>query len=205
MLFNYVTDSPKKRLGGATHQSGVGNAKRLGPAARASRSGRPSTVPQTESQMPARPPAIASPAAALEEMAAQSEALHTPTRAKMERSFARDLGFVRIHSDASAARSARDLNARAYTFGEHIVFGAGEYTPGTKPGQELIAHELAHVIQQRSISGTRSDRESPDSDRLEQEADRAAVAASGGHHCSTYQTAGLHPYDARPSVVGISG
>jgi hypothetical protein len=59
-----------------------------------------------------------------------------------------DFGAVRIHTDVGAQRSARRLNARAYTVGSAIVFGCGEYVPQTKRGRELMAHELTHVMQQ---------------------------------------------------------
>jgi hypothetical protein len=60
---------------------------------------------------------------------------------------------VRIHDDATAAESARSLNARAYTTGKDIVFGAGEYRPETESGNRLLAHELVHVVQQGGIQG----------------------------------------------------
>ncbi len=59
-----------------------------------------------------------------------------------------DLTGVRVHTDAAAAASAHDVNARAYTVGSHIVFGAGEYAPHTDGGRRLLAHELAHAAQQ---------------------------------------------------------
>jgi hypothetical protein len=68
----------------------------------------------------------------------------------MEARFGHDFSKVRIHSDAPAARSAADLNARAYTFGESIVFGQDQYYPRHPEGQRLLAHELAHVVQQRA-------------------------------------------------------
>lgn len=61
-----------------------------------------------------------------------------------------NLGQVRVHTDATAAQSARGINARAYTFGEDIVFDSGEYQPDSATGKYLLAHELAHVIQQRN-------------------------------------------------------
>lgn len=64
--------------------------------------------------------------------------------------FGYDFSQVRIHSDAHAAESARSLNARAFTMGRDIVFGAGQYEPGTAMGNRLLAHELTHVIQQRA-------------------------------------------------------
>lgn len=58
-----------------------------------------------------------------------------------------DFSDVRIHTDSQAAESARAVNARAYTMGQDIVFGAGRYAPETAEGQRLLAHELAHVVQ----------------------------------------------------------
>jgi Domain of unknown function (DUF4157) len=67
----------------------------------------------------------------------------------MEPRFGVDFGDVRIHTGAEAAQSARSLGARAYTAGSHIVLGEGEFAPHGAPGRELLAHELAHVVQQR--------------------------------------------------------
>lgn len=61
----------------------------------------------------------------------------------------RDLGDVRVHTDAKAAESARAVNALAYTVGHDIVFGAGQFAPGTSAGDQLLAHELTHVFQQQ--------------------------------------------------------
>lgn len=61
----------------------------------------------------------------------------------------RTLAGVRFHIDSGAAQLARSLNARAFTVGRDILFGAGEYAPETIEGKRLIAHELAHVAQQR--------------------------------------------------------
>jgi hypothetical protein len=97
-----------------------------------------------------------------------------------ESRFDYDFGGVRIHADEAAARSARELSARAYTVGQHVVFGAGEYRPGTAEGQKLIAHELAHVIQQsRGAAGISS---SSHYDRLEQNAESAARAAASNSY-----------------------
>lgn len=63
-------------------------------------------------------------------------------RTFMEPRFGQDFSGVRVHTDAKAASSAEALNARAYTVGNHVVFGAGQYSP------HLMAHELAHVVQQ---------------------------------------------------------
>jgi hypothetical protein len=54
---------------------------------------------------------------------------------------------VRIHDDSAAHRAASSIGARAFTLGEHIAFGAGQYAPGTRSGMNLLAHELTHVLQ----------------------------------------------------------
>jgi hypothetical protein len=66
----------------------------------------------------------------------------------MEQRFGHDFSRVRVHSDAAAEQSAQDVNANAYTAGHNIVFGAGQFAPGTNEGRRLIAHELTHTIQQ---------------------------------------------------------
>ncbi len=74
--------------------------------------------------------------------------LDESTQSFMEPRFGHDFGKVRIHSDAKAAKAAQEVNSMAYTIGQNVVFGAGQYSPETKDGQKLLAHELAHVIQQ---------------------------------------------------------
>jgi len=70
------------------------------------------------------------------------------TRAFMEARFGHDFGQVRLHTDGQAAESVRAVDALAYTWGSHVVFRQGAYSPTTYEGSRLIAHELTHVIQQ---------------------------------------------------------
>jgi hypothetical protein len=73
--------------------------------------------------------------------------LDAGSRAFMEPGFGRDLSGVRVHADSDSARASEALNARAFTFGSHIVFNSGEHaTHAANP--RLLAHELTHVIQQ---------------------------------------------------------
>ncbi|HEX3130800.1 MAG TPA: DUF4157 domain-containing protein, partial [Thermoanaerobaculia bacterium] len=88
------------------------------------------------------------PSHAREALGSAGQPLDGRTRADFETRFGHDFGRVRVHADAGAARSAADLQARAYTFGEDIVLGSGRYQPGSSAGRSLIAHELAHVVQQ---------------------------------------------------------
>lgn len=74
--------------------------------------------------------------------------LDEATKSTMESCFHFDFGRIRIHDDDAAERTAAELSARAFTQGQHISFGKSEYTPHTSAGQRLLAHELAHVIQQ---------------------------------------------------------
>jgi len=78
--------------------------------------------------------------------------LEPDVRALFERRFDHDFGRVRVHADATAAQSARTLGAAAYTVGSDIVFGADMYRPNSHAGQPLLAHELAHVVQQQRPS-----------------------------------------------------
>nr|CAI64369.1 hypothetical protein [uncultured archaeon] len=77
-------------------------------------------------------------------------------RAYFDPRFGADFSQVRVHSDAQAVESTQVLNARAYTLGQDVVFGAGQYAPGTSEGRRLMAHELTHVIQQSGEHDTGS-------------------------------------------------
>jgi hypothetical protein len=81
-------------------------------------------------------------------VASPGRQLEPALRQDMELRLGHDFSGVRVHSDAIAERSAKDMNANAYTVGHNVVFGAGRFTPGTHEGRRLIAHELTHVVQQ---------------------------------------------------------
>lgn len=74
--------------------------------------------------------------------------LDPATREFFEHRFGQDFSGIRVHFDAQAAESARSVNALAYTVGNRIAFAAGHYSPHTTEGRRLIAHELAHTVQQ---------------------------------------------------------
>ena len=75
----------------------------------------------------------------------------------MESRFGYDFGNVRIHAGNLAARSAESLNALAYTVGNHIVFGEGQYQPNSIEGRKLLGHELAHFVQQNGNTESQND------------------------------------------------
>ena len=75
--------------------------------------------------------------------------LPSDIRADMESRFGESFADVRIHDDSPAHASAANLHAKAYTRGHDIVFSANRFSPHEGPGKRLLAHELAHVVQQR--------------------------------------------------------
>ncbi|HEY9206933.1 MAG TPA: DUF4157 domain-containing protein [Candidatus Methanoperedens sp.] len=83
-------------------------------------------------------------------------------RAFFEPRFGHDFSQVQVHTDAKAAESARVMNARAFTVGQDVVFGTGQYAPGTSEGRRLMAHELTHVIQQSATVGEKSKKSAPE-------------------------------------------
>ncbi|MFD5633416.1 DUF4157 domain-containing protein [Streptomyces sp. NPDC127077] len=117
-----------------------------------------------------------------EVLASTGQPLDRSVRSRMEGGFSHDLSDVRVHTDARAAQSARALTARAYTFGRNVVFGADQYRPGSRQGERILAHELAHVVQQQAVPGNLHQATSlaVTADPLEQEAHTAAEVVSGG-------------------------
>lgn len=83
-----------------------------------------------------------------EVLASPGKPLDKASRAFMEPRFGRDFSSVRVHADVEAAESARAVQAKAYTLGRDVVFAAGHYAPESREGRTLLAHELAHVVQQ---------------------------------------------------------
>jgi uncharacterized protein DUF4157 len=81
-------------------------------------------------------------------LASPGRPLEPALQQDMEQRFGYDFSRVRVHTDTSAAESAHTVSARAYTVGGDIIFGRGQYVPGTSEGKRLLAHELTHVVQQ---------------------------------------------------------
>jgi Domain of unknown function (DUF4157) len=84
------------------------------------------------------------------------------------------LADVRVHTDGGAAALARSVSARAFTVGSDIFFAPGEYQPATRPGRELLTHELVHVVQQRGAPPAGPLTVSQPGDALEREAEDVA-------------------------------
>jgi len=109
--------------------------------------------------------------------------LAAKARASMESQFGHNFSQVRVHNDSHAAESASSLNARAYTFGNHIVFGGGRYSPNSQLGIRLLAHELTHVVQQRSgTSAVDASRIGTMEAPAEKEAQKVSATSCGGQY-----------------------
>jgi hypothetical protein len=104
--------------------------------------------------------------------------IESPVQTRMSGSFGTNLETIRVHTDSSAARMAESQDARAFTIGNEIVFGAGEYRPGVFSGDMLLAHEIAHSLQQRGGGAALSDSLAEDGANLA--AVRALTRMEGG-------------------------
>ncbi len=107
---------------------------------------------------------------AIQSRAGKGNPLPSATRSKMESAFGTNFENVFIHNDTEAAVMSQNMNASAFTYGQDIYFGSNAYNPGTIEGDTLLAHELAHTVQQR---GGRQVEEQSDS-LLEADADQSA-------------------------------
>ncbi len=108
--------------------------------------------------------------------------LDSATLGLMEARFGHDFGRVRVHTDSTSGRAAQAVGARAYTVGRDIYFGPGRFDPAGSAGRRLLAHELAHTIQQGDAGGPAmlaGAIDAPDAP-LEREAEAAAATALAG-------------------------
>jgi Domain of unknown function (DUF4157) len=128
------------------------------------------------------PPVGEAPPIVQEVLRSPGQPLDTTSRAFMEPRFGHDFSQVRVHADEQAAESASSVNALAYTVGNHVAFGRGQYQPQSSVGQRLMAHELVHVVQQRThgVETATWLGKSTAGEAQEAEADRAADAAVRG-------------------------
>jgi hypothetical protein len=127
------------------------------------------------------------PASVHEVLKSPGQPLDATTRAFMEPRFGRNFARVRVHVDDAASKSAAAVGARAYTLGQHVVFGRGGFDSGSAKGRRLIGHELAHTIQQRG-PGSEAVGQAP---HREQEADHAANQVLAGGPVPTLTPSGV--------------
>ncbi len=127
-------------------------------------------------------------------------------RAKFERSLGADLGAVRVHAGGASAGAAEAVQAQAFTVGNDVHFGAGRFDPGSRGGERLLAHEVAHTLQQAGAPA-RQDKlaVSGPGDAAEREADRIADAMVDGAKAplpSEKPSATLHRAPAPDAAYG---
>lgn len=110
--------------------------------------------------------------------------LEAGTRSKMEDAFGTGFSGVEIHTDSNAAQLSAGMNARAFTVGNHVAFASGEYKPGDPVGDALMAHELAHTLQQQGGAAQEQTKTTDQSQTnvLEEDADNSAVDAVARMH-----------------------
>src|SRR5688500_13834171 len=181
------------------------STKAVTPAKRSDAVASPARAPEPTKRLQRSPVAPAPeivPASVRSTLDAPGRPLDGETRANMESRFGHDFSAVRIHDGPSAAGSANDVGARAYTVGQDIVFGGGGYSPETPAGRSLLAHELTHTVQQSglqrsSIDGVAGER-SPEYGRLEDEAESAARAIESGGRAPAISRAGAPTLSKKP-------
>ena len=150
---------PAEPLGGTTGKAATTGGPALFAKPRAGEAARPD---------PARPQAVL-------DRLGSGQPLEPQVRAPFEGVFGHSFADVRVHTDGAAAGLADGFAARAFTVGTHVAFADGEYRPGTLVGDAVLAHELAHVVQQGGAPGLAS--AGPARDAVEEDADLSAVSA----------------------------
>jgi hypothetical protein len=125
--------------------------------------------------------------------------LDQPTLAFFERRFGQDFSRVRVHTSALAAESASAVSASAYAYGNHIVFGRNQFSPGTAGGRTVIAHELVHVAQAGNTAPAGGpERVSSPGDASESEAEAIAGRVNAPSPPES-------PWDSSPAKESVTG
>ena len=114
-------------------------------------------------------------------LSSPGQPLDSATRAFFEPRFGHDFSQVRVHADGKAAESAQTVNALAYTVGRDVVFGAGQYPPFAVGDRKLLAHELAHVVQQGGSTTQSATGIGRTGEPLDTQADRVGNAVANAH------------------------
>lgn len=176
-----------------------------GPVAAPKLAPKPVAKPAPKPAAPVRRAADADVAPAADAAAAVARAaksagspLPATARAKLEGSYNADLGAVRVHTDSAADAAARSVHAHAFATGPDVYFRSGQYRPDTPAGEKLLAHEVAHTVQQAGGGGEVAKHADPaevpvtsPGDRVEREAEAAADAAVRGRPAALAPSGGV--------------
>lgn len=125
-------------------------------------------------------------------------------RAQMEKAFGADFGEVRIHDDPTAREKAGEISAEAFTHGDDIYLADSASSPATVEGKRLLAHELAHVVQQRRAGGRQSSAVNEPGDRFEADADEAAACAGAGRPVQVTATGASPSVQRQPAEKDLA-
>ena len=148
---------------------------------------------------------IAAPPIVHEVLRSPGQPLDPATRAFMEPRFGHDFSRVQVHFGGAAAQSARDVHAQAYTVGRDIVFGESRFAPGTHEGRRLLAHELAHTVQQQDVryaGGALA--VGAVGDAHEQQAEASSERALRGETASIQRTSDPPPVTAETDFTAVA-
>jgi hypothetical protein len=146
-----------------------------------------------------RPTEQGLPASVNEVVRSPGQPLDRSVRAAMEQHLGHDFSRVRVHTDERAAGSAAAARAKAYTAGDHIVFGPAGYRPGSTEGRLLLVHELTHVVQQGgAVSSAGGWRMGPAGGALEAQATAAETAGVQERPADAWPAAGVIQRDVLP-------
>jgi hypothetical protein len=154
---------------------------------------------QSKPATPTGAAADAAPPIVHEVLRSPGQPLDAANRAFFEPRFGYDFSRVRIHTDTKAAESTTATNALAYTVGEHIAFAANRYEPGTSVGRKLLAHELAHVVQQNARTLARQMDTSGDTD-----ADVSGTVLGAGGSAAVISASRFSPGDAPTTSMAVT-
>jgi hypothetical protein len=164
---------------------------------------------QTKAAQGVTPQVTSNVASGIKSLANSGQQLPGSSRHYFESRFRHDFSQVRIHADNKAAHLANSINARAFTLGRDVVFGAGQYQPHSREGQRLIAHELAHTIQQNSATRISRQPENKSQSTLssvprgviQREEQRTCRAQVGTNNPSTVSCSDGANYEVRTNVT----
>ena len=120
-----------------------------------------------------------------------------------ENSLQADFSQVRLHTDAQAAISSAQMATNAFSQGEHIGFGAGQYQPGTSQGRKLLAHELSHVMQQRASLATKGGSMATQSPSMSSSGAEQQAQAVAGEVSQTAPQAAIAPEQHGSAAPGV--
>ena len=154
------------------------------------------------SQIPRLDPPAHLPPSVVSVLRSAGRPLEPDPQTDLERHFGETLDDVQLHTDATGAASAQAINARAYTFGNHIVFGRGQYSPGSPTGDGLLRHEIAHVLQQRSVTSVEPGLSAPPF--FEKQAERASSITGAYPSITVRPAAGIARIASQSDLAMLS-